>query len=70
MNRAAKRRYRRSVNREVRIFSELNQDQRAQQIARVLTASGLEQARREAEAAQEHRREAPASPAPPEVRHA
>lgn len=70
MNRPSKRRYRRSSNREVRIYSELNQDQRAQQIARVLTASGLEQARREAEAAQEHRQEALGSPTPPEVRHA
>lgn len=44
------RRYRKSQDRRVRVFSELNRRLRPQQIAKVITNAGLEQARLEAEA--------------------
>lgn len=44
------RRYRKSPDRRVWVFSESNADTRREQIAMVLTAAGLEQARLEAEA--------------------
>lgn len=45
-----RRRYRKSQGRQVWVFSELNRDLRPEQIAKIITAAGLEQARREAEA--------------------
>lgn len=53
-NRQTRRRYRHSQERRVWVFSELNQDMRPEQIARVLTAAALEQARLETEARAEH----------------
>lgn len=44
------RRYRKSQDRRVWVFSELNHDLRPEQIARIITAAGLEQARLEADA--------------------
>lgn len=49
-NRHARRRYRKTHDRRVWVFSELNQDLRPEQIARIITAAGLEQARLESEA--------------------
>jgi len=49
-NRAGRRRYRKSRDRRVWVFSELNHDLRPEQIAKILVSGGLEQARREAEA--------------------
>ena len=49
-NRAGRRRYRKSRDRRVWVFSELNNDLRPEQIAKILVSGGLEQARREAEA--------------------
>jgi len=40
------------------VFSELNHDLRPEQIAKILTAAGLEQARLEAKAAEEHNQHA------------
>lgn len=54
MSRSPKRRYRKRPDRRVWVFSELNHDLRPEQIAKILTAAGLEQARLEAEAAQTH----------------
>lgn len=48
-NRAGRRRYRKSRDRRVWVFSELNHDLRPEQIAKILVSGGLEQARREAE---------------------
>lgn len=45
-----RRRYRKTQGRRVWVFSELNPDLRPEQIARIITSAGLEQARREAEA--------------------
>ncbi len=45
-----RRRYRKSQGRRVWVFSELNRDLRPEQIARIITAAGLEQARLEADA--------------------
>lgn len=44
------RRYRKSPGRRVWVFSELNHDLRPEQIAKIITSAGLEQARLEAEA--------------------
>lgn len=44
------RRYRKSQDRRVWVFSELNHDLRPDQIAKIITSAGLEQARLEAEA--------------------
>lgn len=46
----ARRRYRKSRDRRVWVFSELNHDLRPEQIAKIITSAGLEQARLEAEA--------------------
>lgn len=60
-NRAGRRRYRKSSDRRVWVFSELNHELRPEQIAKILVSAGLEQARREAEArAEEEARLAPA----------
>lgn len=71
MSRSPKRRYRKRPDRRVWVFSELNHDLRPEQIAKILTAAGLEQARLEAEAAQahdqQHLRRDPAVPIPKEV---
>ncbi|MDQ4214763.1 hypothetical protein [Microbacterium capsulatum] len=48
--RSGRRRYRKSPGRRVWVFSELNHDLRPEQIARIITNAGLEQARLEAEA--------------------
>lgn len=45
-----KRRYRKAQGRRVWVFSELNQDLRPDQVAKIITSAGLEQARLEAEA--------------------
>lgn len=45
-----RRRYRKSSGRNVWVFSELNQDLRPEQIAKIITSAGLEQARLEAAA--------------------
>ncbi len=50
LNREGRRRYTKSKGRRVWAFSELNQDLRPEQLARILVTSGLEQARKEAEA--------------------
>ena len=50
LNREGRRRYRKSRDRRVWVFSELNHDLRPEQIAKILVSAGLEQARREAEA--------------------
>lgn len=54
MSRKPQRRYRKYPDRRVWVFSELNHDLRPEQIAKILTAAGLEQARLEAKAAEEH----------------
>lgn len=45
-----RRRYRKSAERRVWVFSELNHDLRPDQIAKIITSAGLERARLEAEA--------------------
>lgn len=50
INRADRRRYKKAHGRSVWVFSELNRDLRPEQLAKVITSAGLEQARREAEA--------------------
>ncbi len=45
-----RRRYRKSSGRRVWVFSELNHDLRPEQLAKIITSAGLEQARLEAEA--------------------
>ncbi|MEV8359198.1 hypothetical protein [Microbacterium sp. NPDC076895] len=49
-----RRRYRKSVDRRVQVFSESNSDTRTERIARIITSAGLEQARLEAAARAEH----------------
>jgi hypothetical protein len=44
------RRYRKSADRRVWVFSELNHDVTPEAVAKILTAAGLQQARREASA--------------------
>jgi len=48
------RRYRKSVDRRVQVFSESNSDTRTERIARIITSASLEQARLEAAARAEH----------------
>ncbi len=48
------RRYRKSVDRRVQVFSESNSDTRTERIARIITSAGLEQARLEAAARAEY----------------
>lgn len=57
MSRKSQRRYRKRPDRRVWVLGELNHDLRPEQIANILTAAGLEQARLEAEATQEHERQ-------------
>lgn len=45
-----KRRYRKTSGRRVWVFSELNHDLRPEQVAKIITVAGLEQARLEATA--------------------
>ncbi|WP_339619536.1 hypothetical protein [uncultured Salinibacterium sp.] len=52
-NRRSRRRYRKKQDRHVWVFSELNHDLRPEQIAKIITTAGLEQARLEAEAQQQ-----------------
>lgn len=54
----ARRRYRKVPGRRVWVFSELNHDLRPEQVAKIITAAGLEQARLEAAA----QADAPARP--------
>jgi post-segregation antitoxin (ccd killing protein) len=49
-NRQSRRRYRKSADRRVWVFSELNHDLKPEQIAKVLVSAALEQARLEQEA--------------------
>lgn len=49
-NRQSRRRYRKAPGRRVWVFSELNHELRPEQVAKILTSAGLEQARLEAEA--------------------
>ncbi len=49
-NRRTPRRSRKASDRRVWVFSELNHDLRPEQVAKIITSAGLEQARREAEA--------------------
>ena len=49
-----RRRYRKSVDRRVQVFSESNSDRRTERIARIITSAGLEQARLEAAARAEY----------------
>lgn len=51
-NRQTRRRYHKSADRRVWVFSELNHDLTPEQIAKVLVSAALEQARREKEAQQ------------------
>lgn len=56
-SRRSRRRYRKVQNRRVWVFSELNHDLKPETVARIITAAGLEQARRES-GAQAERAEA------------
>ncbi|MBM7502928.1 hypothetical protein ACFPER_05575 [Agromyces aurantiacus] len=49
-NRRDRRRYRKAQDRRVWVFSDVNRDVRPEQIARIITTAGLEQARLEAAA--------------------
>jgi hypothetical protein len=49
-NRRSTRRYRKTSGRRVWVFSELNHELRPEQIAKIITSAGLEQARLEADA--------------------
>lgn len=48
--RVSRRRYHKSSGRRVWVFSELNRDLRPEQVAKIITVAGLEQARLEAAA--------------------
>ncbi len=50
----ARRRYRKTQDRRVWVFSELNHDLTPDQLARVIATAALEQARREREAQAQH----------------
>ncbi|MBP5802741.1 hypothetical protein J2D78_11665 [Microbacterium maritypicum] len=52
-NRKSRRQYRKAPGRRVWVFSELNHDLRPEQVAKIITAAGLEQARLEAAAQQQ-----------------
>lgn len=56
--RGPRRRYRKSSERRVWVFSELNHDLHPEQDAKIITATGLEQARLEAAAQADARAEA------------
>lgn len=49
-NRQTRRNYKKNRDRRVWVFSELNRDLRPEQIAKIITSAGLEQARLEAQA--------------------
>lgn len=49
-NRQTRRNYKKTRDRDVWVFSELNRDLRPEQIAKIITSAGLEQARLEAQA--------------------
>lgn len=49
-SRSGHRRYHQTRGHQVWVFSELNGELRPEQVARIITAAGLEQARREADA--------------------
>lgn len=49
-NRADRRRDRKTRDRRIQVFSELNQELRPEQIAKILITLGLEDARKEADA--------------------
>lgn len=49
-SRRGRRRYRKSAGRRVWVFSELNHDLTPSQMAKIITAAGLEQAHLEADA--------------------
>lgn len=51
---SGRRRYRKSSERHVWVFSDVNRDLRPDQIARIITSAGLEQARLEAAARAEY----------------
>ncbi len=53
-NRQPRRRYRKSADRRVWVFSELNTDLTPEQMAKVLVSAALEQARLEQEARKQH----------------
>lgn len=53
-NRAPRRRYRKTAERRVWVFSELNHDLTPEQMAKVLTSAALEQARLELDAETSH----------------
>lgn len=55
-NRQSRRRYRKSADRRVWVFSELNHDLTPEQMAKVLVSAALEQARLEKEAEQTRER--------------
>lgn len=59
---SGRRRYRKSSERRVWVFSDVNRDLRPEQIARIITSAGLEQARLEAEAQAEDTARAAGSP--------
>ena len=67
MSHVSKRRQHKRSERRVLVFSEVNRNLRPEQIARVLTAAALEQARLEAEATAEHARNDPSPTTPEEV---
>lgn len=50
MSKRRTRRYRKSSGRRVWVFSDLNHNLQPEQVARIITTAGLEQARLEAEA--------------------
>jgi len=56
-NRQSRRRYRKSADRRVWVFSELNHDLKPEQLAKVLVAAALEQARLEQEARRQQAQE-------------
>ena len=56
-NRQSRRRYRTSADRHVWVFSELNHDLKPEQMAKVLVAAALEQARLEQEARRQQAQE-------------
>ncbi|RRJ85679.1 hypothetical protein EG850_12210 [Gulosibacter macacae] len=71
MSRSQKRRYRRTRNYRVGIIKEISeQELRTKRIASVVAAAGLEEARREAEAAKEHAQQRATGQPPGEVSHA
>lgn len=66
-NRQTRRRYRKSADRRVWVFSELNHDLTPEQMAKVLTSAALEQARRERAAQNAQQHAAPEPPSKPEL---